>query len=58
MGLITLPEKFDLLAIFDSCNNESMKHKDKNMYGVQFHPEVSGEAGEIVFDNFLKITKR
>ncbi|EDH1343877.1 imidazole glycerol phosphate synthase subunit HisH, partial [Campylobacter jejuni] len=25
-----------------------------NFYGVQFHPERSGEAGEILISNFIK----
>jgi len=28
-----------------------------NFYGTQFHPEKSGEAGERVMKNFLKITR-
>ncbi len=55
---ITVPNEFDLLAMSDSCSNEVMKYKTKDIYGVQFHPEVSGEAGKIIFDNFLKMTKR
>jgi glutamine amidotransferase len=29
-------------------------HKD-NFYAVQFHPEKSGELGEIVLNNFLSL---
>ncbi|HIJ99802.1 TPA: gamma-glutamyl-gamma-aminobutyrate hydrolase family protein [archaeon] len=50
-----LPYNFDLVARSDSCGVESMKHKSKEIYGVQFHPEASGEIGEQILDNFIKI---
>jgi len=52
---ISLPKDFFLLANSKTCNNEAMKHKNKILYGVQFHPEVSGIDGEILFKNFLKM---
>ena len=55
---ITLPDEFQLLAKSDSCANEVMKHKDKQLYGTQFHPEVSGEAGSTLFKNFLKMCSK
>ncbi|MCP8304448.1 MAG: imidazole glycerol phosphate synthase subunit HisH [archaeon] len=30
----------------------------ENLYGTQFHPEKSGEAGRIILENFVKIIKR
>jgi GMP synthase (glutamine-hydrolysing) len=54
---ITLPTEFILLAKSKSCENEAMKHKNKKIYGVQFHPEVSEKNGRKLFDNFVKITK-
>ena len=52
---INLPQEFDLLGTSDSCEVEIIKHKSKNIYGVQFHPELSGTPGEILLRNFYKI---
>jgi GMP synthase-like glutamine amidotransferase len=30
-----------------------VKHKDKEIYGVQFHPE-NNEIGRVLMENFLK----
>ncbi|HLC46303.1 MAG TPA: gamma-glutamyl-gamma-aminobutyrate hydrolase family protein [Candidatus Nanoarchaeia archaeon] len=55
---ITLPKGFLLLAKSKTCNNEAMKHKNKIMYGVQFHPEVSDKNGTCVLKNFLKLCSK
>lgn len=52
---ISVPKGFDLLACSDACINEAMKHKLLPQYGVQFHPEVSGNYGHIVLSNFARI---
>ena len=34
-----------------------LKHKDYNIYGVQFHPEsIMTPDGKKIIENFLKIT--
>jgi GMP synthase (glutamine-hydrolysing) len=53
---ISIPENFELVASSDVCVNEAMKHKEKPFFGVQFHPEVSGNFGRIVFENFINLT--
>ena len=52
---ISIPKDFTLIAASDFCINEAMQHKDLSIYGVQFHPEVSGNHGRILFDNFIQI---
>ena len=52
---ITLPKEFVLLAKSHTCNNEAMKHRIKKIYGLQFHPEISGLNGKIILENFVKI---
>ncbi|MFA6511757.1 MAG: gamma-glutamyl-gamma-aminobutyrate hydrolase family protein [Patescibacteria group bacterium] len=54
---ITLPEGFTLLASSPSCSNEAMRHTSKPLYGVQFHPEASGQPGNTVIRNFLTTTE-
>ena len=52
---ISLPKDFELLASSDYYANEAMANKKKKLYGVQFHPEVSGNVGEQIFGNFCHI---
>lgn len=50
----TLPKTFDVIA--RSSNNviAAVKHKEKPIYGVQFHPEVVHSLiGKDIFRNFL-----
>ncbi|MBT7903267.1 C26 family cysteine hydrolase domain-containing family [Candidatus Woesearchaeota archaeon] len=55
---ITLPKNFELLAKSKSSNVEAMKHKTKEIYGVQFHPEISGDIGKKIMKNFYEICEK
>lgn len=55
----SLPSGFKSIAWSKNCKNAAMSIEDKNIYGVQFHPEVKhSEYGQEVIKNFLfKICK-
>jgi len=52
---VALPEQFIHLASSSHCANEAMMHRDLPVYGVQFHPESSGDAGHQLLENFLSL---
>jgi GMP synthase (glutamine-hydrolysing) len=54
-GSITLPKDFAVLASSKKCKNQIMKHNKRNIYGFQFHPELS-DIGEILLNNFINIS--
>jgi GMP synthase (glutamine-hydrolysing) len=52
----TVPEGFVRTGSSDVCDVEAMSDPDRDLYGVQWHPEVAHtEEGEAVFENFLEI---
>ena len=49
-----LPEGFENIGLTDSCPNAAIENKEKNLYGIQFHPEVNSSVnGTQVIHNFL-----
>jgi GMP synthase (glutamine-hydrolysing) len=51
-----LPEGFSLTGRSDVCDVEAMSNTDRDLYGVQWHPEVAHTAeGEELFENFMRI---
>ena len=55
---ISIPAGFHHVATSDSCVNEAMMHASLPLYGVQFHPEVSGNLGAVLLENFVHICER
>lgn len=54
----TMPKEFTILSSSNLCDVESFKHKDKDVYGIQFHPEVHHTPkGSVIFENFYNICK-
>ena len=51
-----IPNNFINLANSENCEIQIIKHKDKSLYGFQFHPEVEHtEYGIQFFKNFIKL---
>lgn len=48
-----LPDDFEVLGASLYSRYDIIKHKDKSIYGVQFHPE-NNENGKVIMRNFLK----
>ena len=49
-----LPDDFQSLAYTENCPYAAARHKEKNFYGVQFHPEVTHTPdGKQILENFL-----
>lgn len=55
---ISIPPGFIHTGVSDSCVNEAMMHATLPIYGVQFHPEVSGMHGAVILENFVHICER
>ena len=50
-----IPQSFKIIGKTTNKMIQAIEHKEKPIYGVQFHPEVSGKVGEKLLDNFLDI---
>jgi GMP synthase (glutamine-hydrolysing) len=51
-----VPQGFIALAHSDNCTIQAMKHKEKPLYGLQFHPEVEHtDNGYEMFQAFIDI---
>ena len=57
--IINIATDFEVLAKTDNSEYAAIKHKNKQQYGVQFHPEVvHTENGKVFIQNFVhKICK-
>ena len=55
-----VPEHFELLASSQMCEVQAIRHKEKLIYGVQFHPEAYNQlfpAGEMILQNFYDLAR-
>jgi GMP synthase (glutamine-hydrolysing) len=54
----SLPRGAVRLAASPVCGNEAIAFPDRQIYGLQWHPEVSHtENGQLVYENFDRITR-
>lgn len=50
------PTALTITAVEENNQIMSIKHKDYNLYGVQYHPEsILTENGKVIINNFLSI---
>jgi GMP synthase (glutamine-hydrolysing) len=55
--VVAMPEGFELMASTPSCPIAGMFDPNRNLYGIQFHPEVTHTLqGEAIFQHFVKNT--
>ncbi|WP_340820302.1 GMP synthase subunit A [Methanolobus sp. WCC4] len=57
--VVKLPEDFIQLARSDICEYEAMRHIERPIFGVQWHPEVAHtEKGEQLLTNFFEVCEK
>lgn len=52
-----ISKELEKLAISSENKVEIFKHINKNIFGFQFHPEISGKIGEVLLYYFLKLSR-
>ena len=53
-----IPPLLEVTATSHKDRIEGFFHKTKPIFGVQFHPERSGEHGEMIIKNFVDLCRR
>ena len=57
--VVRKPDDFQVIAKSSNCSVEAMRHEKRDIFGVQFHPEVSHTTKGIdLFKNFLRIVEK
>ena len=57
MHVDKLGEGLEIVAESDDGIIEAFRHKQKNVFGVQWHPERSFDEERKLFENFLELCK-
>ncbi|MEG1528028.1 MAG: glutamine-hydrolyzing GMP synthase [Clostridia bacterium] len=52
-SVTTLPTEFTLTSSTANCKYASAECLSKKLFGIQFHPEVTSQFGQIILGNFL-----
>ncbi|HPM79678.1 MAG TPA: gamma-glutamyl-gamma-aminobutyrate hydrolase family protein [Candidatus Anammoximicrobium sp.] len=56
--MLQVPDEFDLLASSPECKVEAYKHRQRLLYGTQFHPEANDDDhphGRVILENFFRL---
>ena len=56
--VMQVPAEFELLAPTDECKVQAFKHRQRLVYGTQFHPEVNNDDhphGRVILGNFFRL---
>ena len=52
--MATLPDAFETLAASDNSPHAAFRHRERPIYGLQFHPEVTHSVdGKEILRNFV-----
>jgi GMP synthase (glutamine-hydrolysing) len=57
----SVPEGFHVTATNETCAIQAMQHNERQLFGVQFHPELFDQEhrdGRKVLENFLSTTRK
>ncbi len=55
----SISNEYNVCAYSDTCKIQAFYHKSKDIFGVQFHPEVNNtEYGTVIFKNFIDRCRR
>ena len=56
--VVQVPAEFELLASTPECKVQAFKHRQRLVYGTQFHPEVNDDDhphGRVIIGNFFRL---